>query len=233
MKKKLPLQILKSLEKYVTLQGEQFDVIEPGTFLVRVKDKDPKSSFYFNVEQYKQDSAFRLLIDYKPRDSKSVDNNKTWIVEKELQSYFDAWVTILKEYDEVKSFYDDPIIKTFADNYFAEFEIVDENSECEPFLPKQILMIDKHLDSISKGVTKYQHDKNALEIDEIKADIIELRANLTSKSKKWVVRRLSIIWAKITKQGPKLMKDLLSETKKQLIIEGTKMIINTGIEILK
>jgi hypothetical protein len=233
MKKKLPLDILKSLEKFVTLQGEQFDVIEPGNFLLRVKDKDPKSIFYFNVEQYKQDSAFRLLIDFKPRDRKSVENHETWILAKDLQSQFDEWVTILKEYDKVKSFYDDPIIKTFADSYYAEFEIVDENADFEPFLPNQILMIDKHLNSISKGLRKYQQDKNALEIDEIKADIIELRDNLTSKSKKWIIKRLSIIWAKITKQGPKLMKDLLSETKKQLIIEGAKMIISTGIEILK
>jgi hypothetical protein len=233
MKKKLPLEILKSLEKFVSLQGEQFDVIEPGNFLLRVKDKDPKSDFYFNVEQYKYDSAFRLLIDFKPKDSKSVGNNQIWILEKELQSYFDAWLILLKAYDKVKSFYDDPIIRTFADNYYAEFEIVDENANVEPFLPKQILMIDKHLDSISKGITKYKHAKNAMEIDEIKEDIRELRDNLASKSKKWIVKRLSIIWAKITKQGPKLMKDLLSETKKQLIIEGAKMIITTGIEILK
>lgn len=233
MKKNLPLEILKSLEKFVNLQGDQFEVIEPKSFLLRIKDKDSKSSFYFNVEQYKQDSSFRLLIDFKPKDNQSVDNVRIWIPSKNLQAVFDAWVSILKEYEKVKSFYDDPIIKTFADSYFADFEIIDENADIEPFLPMQILMIDKHLDSISKGLIKYRNDKNDTQIDDINADILDLRDNLTSKSKKWVVKRLSIIWAKITKQGPKLMKDLLSETKKQLIIEGVKMIINTGIDVIK
>ena len=232
-KKKLPLEILKALEKFVTLKGEQFDVIDPGNFLIKVKDKDKNSDFYFYVEQFKQESGFKLLIDVKPKDAQIVTNYRTWINTNELQNFFNNWVLLLKEYDKVKSFYDDPIVQSFADEYYAEFKIIDPNAEIEPFNPTQILLLDKHLESLEKNITKYQNELNKDQLKEIKEEILDLRDNLTSKSKVWIIKKLSFIWAKITKQGTKLMKELLSEAKKQIVKEGVKMLIETGIEYIK
>lgn len=233
MKKKIPLVVLKSLEKFVTIKGEEFEVLEPKEYLLRVVDKDKNSDFYFNIKDFRIEKGLRFQIDYKPRDSQSIQNFELWIMDSELESFFDKWLRLLREYDTVKSFYDDPILRSFANDYYSEFEIIDENADTEPLKPAQIFLLDKHLEYLEKNIGKYEDDTNRLKIQEISEDINELRENLTSKSKAWVINGLSFIWAKITTQGINLMKDLLSETKKQAVIQGVKLLIGQSIELLK
>lgn len=52
MKKKIPLIVLETLEKYVKLRGGQFDILPPEDFLLKVVDNDSESDFYFNVEEF-------------------------------------------------------------------------------------------------------------------------------------------------------------------------------------
>jgi hypothetical protein len=162
-KKRLPLEVLKSFEKFVALKGVGFDVIDPENFLLKIKDKDKESDFYFYVEQFKQENGYKALIDFKPKDSKSVLNNRVLINVTELETMFNNWITMLQEYENVKSFYDDPIIQSFADEYFSEFKIVDANAEFEPFKPSQILILDEHLDFLEKNIVKYQNENIAVQ----------------------------------------------------------------------
>ncbi len=232
MKKRLPLHVLETLEKYVQLTGEQFEVIDPEDFLLKIIDKEKSSDFYFNLEGYKVDNGLKLLVDWKPINKESTANSKKWITDKQLDGYFSNWVALLERYETVNSFFDDPIIKSFADEYFAEFEIIDEDSDIKPLNPKQILLLDEHLEYIEKNIEKYQTENNASQIQDIKSEIIELRENLTSKTKTWVVRNLSNIWAKITKQGTPLLKEFLSETKKIAIKEGIQYLIEQGTTLI-
>lgn len=232
MKKKIPLIVLETLEKYVKLKGEQFEVISPDKFLVKVVDKDTDSDFYFNIEDYKMENGLKLLIDWKPANKESISNSRAWRDGKQLDGFFSNWVSLLKRYETVNSFFDDPILKSFADEYYAEFEIIDENSETNPFSTKQILMLDEHLEYIEKNIDKFKTDKNANQLESIKKDVEELRENLTIKSKKWIVKNLSKIWAKITKQGTPFLKEFLSEAKKAVIREGIKFMIEQGSNVI-
>lgn len=233
MKKKIPLIVLETLEKYVKLKGEQFAVVAPDKFLVKVIDKDNESDFYFNIENYKMENGFKLLIDWKPVNKESISNSRVWIDGKQLDSLFSNWVNLLKGYETVNTFFDDPFIKTYAEEYYAEFEIVDEDAETNPFNTKQILMLDEHLEYLEKNIDKFRTDKNASQLESIKREIDELRENLTTKSKKWIVKNLSNIWAKIAKQGTPFLKEFLSESKKAIIREGIKFMIEHGTNILK
>ena len=58
-KKDLPLTILKSLEEFVTLKGEKFEVVNPDNHLLKIIDIDNDSNFSFIVEKYqKQNNVF-------------------------------------------------------------------------------------------------------------------------------------------------------------------------------
>jgi hypothetical protein len=233
MKKKIPLIVLETLEKYVELKGEQFEVVNPEKFLVKVVDKDKDSDFYFNIEDYKMENGLKLLIDWKPANKESISNNRSWCEGKQLDGFFSNWVNLLKRYETVNSFFDDPIIKSFAEEYYSEFEIIDEDADKKPFNTKQILLLDEHLESIEKSIDKFRTEKNANQLDSIKKDINELRDNLTIKSKKWIIKNISTIWAKITKQGTPFLKEFLSEAKKEIIKEGIKFMIEQGSTLLK
>lgn len=232
MKKKIPLQVLETIEPYVNKKGTSFESIEPKNFLLKFIDKDDNSDFYFNVEEYKIESDFKLLIDYKPKSKQSTANRKTWIKANLLETHFTNWLKLLEGYDNVKTVFDDPILEAFADEYFTEFEIIDEDADVRPFSTKQVLLLDKHLESIQMKIDKFQTPENKVEIDKIKSNVEEVRNNLTKKSKKWVIKQVSKIWAQITKQGPKLMKEFLSETKKHAIKEGVKFLFDKGVDLI-
>ncbi|MDF0694869.1 hypothetical protein [Aquirufa ecclesiirivi] len=232
MKKKIPLQVLETIESYVNLQGTTFDSVDPNEFLLKFVDKDNNSDFYFNVETYKMENDFQILIDFKPSNKQTVGNRKAWIRAEQLEFNFTNWLKILEGYDSVKTVFDDPIIKAYSDEYYTEFEIIDKDADTKPFATKQILLLDDHLEGIQMKIDNFQTKENNAEIEKIKENIQELRNNLTKKSKKWVLKKLSNIWAKITNQGPNLMKEFLSEAKKQAIKEGVKFLFENGGNLL-
>ena len=232
MKKKIPLIVHESLERFVKLKGENFIVIEPDNFLVRIIDADNDSDFYFNIEEYKVQNGLQLHVDFKPANKLTVSNSKSWVDIRSLDGVFGNWVKFLDRYETVNTFFDDPILKSFVDDYYAEFEIVDENAESKPLKPNQILLLDKHLEYIENNIDQFKTENNKTHINDIKKEVIELRENLTSKPKEWVVRKLSIIWGKLTKQGTKLLKKFVSISEKQIIIEGVKYLIEEGPDLI-
>ena len=233
MKKKLPLTVLESLEKFVQLNGEQFEIHAHEKFMLSLSDNDKNSDFFFNIEECKNENGLKLLIGWKPINKDNIISKRMWIDCKDLEIYFNNWIIVLKGYEKVNSFFDDPILNSYAEDYYSEFIIVDEDLETIPFKPQQILMLDAHLETIEDNIEKYKTEVNNEQIDDIKKDINELRGKLTIKSRKWIIRNISIIWAKITKLGTPLLKEFLSEAKKTVVREGIKYMIEQGAGLVK
>jgi hypothetical protein len=226
-KKDLPLAILKSLQPFVKLRGDKFETLDPKENLLKVVDQEPESDFHFTIEEYKkaQNGKFQFLMSRSPKSQNETDIYKTWVNISELEPQFQTWIKLLDEYENVESFFDDPIIKSFSEEYFTEFEIIDEDAHIKPLNTKQILLLDSHLEELGERLVAFSTKENTDEISQIQEDIVKLRENLTNKSKKWVIKRLSKIWAKIAKQGTKFIKEFLSESKKEVIKQGVKGLI--------
>lgn len=233
MKKKLPLTVLEILEPFLSKKGNNYELAESGEYLLQFKDKDKASDFYFRIMKYKNGNELLLLIEFKPASKDSVENTQTWVRAGALEPHFTNWISLLDRYDKVKSIFDDPIIDAFKNEYYADWELVDEDADIAPFSPKKILLLDEHLEYIESNIEKYKTETNEQEILEIKSNVSELRKNLTKKSKAWVVNNLSNIWAKITKQGPGLLKEFISEAKKEIIKGGAKYLIEQATEIIR
>ena len=232
-KKEIPLSILKTLEKFVNLKGEKFIVSDSNDFLMKIKDVDENSSFQLLIEKQEiKNGNLEILLITKPTSDNNNAPNRRWIKVEKLTDEFEKWLNILDGYEKTYTFFDDPIIKSFAEDYYIEFEVVDENANVEPLKPKQILLLDKHLEFIEKNIGKYENEENKVQLEEIKNDVSVLRDNLTNKSKAWVIKNLSTIWAKLTKQGTKFIKEFLSESRKQAIKEGVKYLIEQGTDLI-
>lgn len=232
MKKKIPLQILKTLEPFLKKESTIFEIIPQDQYLIKFVDKDKNSDFHFIIEDFKNQPAFSVLVNRKPHSDLATKIDRKWVNVNLLEKEFQSWVNILEEYDNIKSIFDDNIVEAFANEYYTEFEIIDEDAEINPLKVKQILLLDEHLEKIQNNIKKYKTEKNEAEIDNIINEVIELRENLTKKSKKWVIKKLSVVWGKISKQGPILIKEFLSEGSKYLIKESVKFIAEKGIDLL-
>jgi hypothetical protein len=230
-KKQTPLQVLKALEPFIDKIGENFINSEPETDLIRFSDIDTNSDFYFHIKQYQIKSAFQVLVEYKPHSEITTEKKQLWVNGTEIGKYFNAWIKLLQTYDDVKSPFDDPIIESFKDDYYTEFEIIDEEKD-KPLKPKQILLLDAYFEKVSKKIDKHIDESNAKQIEEIKGDISELRENLSSKTKVWIANKVCWIWAKMTKLGPKMMKDLVNEGNKQIVKESVSQLIEFGKNLI-
>ncbi|AEA42968.1 hypothetical protein [Fluviicola taffensis] len=231
MKKKIPLLVHEFIEPFLDRKGKNFLNIDPDKFMIRFIDKDPGSDFYFNVEEFRLDKGFQLLIDWKPLDKQNVANKRMWIAASALDQFLSKWLELLDGYDKVKTVFDDPIVESYSEDFFSEFELIDEDEE-QPVTIKQALLIDEHLDSITNRIDTFINDKNELQIIEIKKDIQDLKENLTTQSKKTILKSLTRIWGKIAKQGIPLIKEFLTEAKKQIIKQSVSILLEKGGDII-
>ena len=229
-KKKYPLAILKSLEEFVDLKGEKFIVKNSDNYLIEIVDIDENSNFSFLIKDYKQnqDGRYQVLLERNPYDENNTSKQTSWISVKDLKVYFNLWLKMLEQYENVKSFFDDPILKFYQEEYLQEFEINNEEAFCKPLTSKQILLIDDHLNNIVFKIDDYRDENNGNKIDDVKNEISILRENITINSKIWVLKSLTRIWAKLNKLGPKFMREFLSETNKEIVKQGVKALIDVA-----
>lgn len=230
-KKQTPLIVLKALEPFIDKIGENYTNAESNDYLISFTDVDPDSEFYFNIENYETKNDFKVLVEYRPFTEQNVEKRRVWIKGSEINTYLTKWINLLKAYETVKSPFDDPITESFRNDYYTEFEIIDEEKD-KPLKPKQILLLDAYFEKVEEKIDEHITELNSEQIKEIKNDISELRENLSSKTKVWIADRVSWIWAKMTKLGPKLMKDFVNEGNKQIVKEGVTQIIEFGKNLI-
>ena len=219
-KKDLPLAVLKTLEPYVNLQGEKFKVIVNEN-LLHVNDIDDTSDFFFSIKDYKeQNNSFHFLLERKPKNHKDTSVIKNWINLNNLDKHFKSWVNLLNQYDEVVSFYDDPIIKSNAEQFYQKFEILDENSDFETFNLEQQLLLEEYLNTAKKNLLSLKENENegkTLLIEELENEADEIKSVLTKESKKKVIRRLSKFLGKAQKTGLDVIKAIFINVSSEII----------------
>lgn len=229
MKKKLSIDVLRGLEPYVQYNNDLFVVNEDESTLLTVKDKEKNSDFQFVIKGSEQSQGkFYLRIHIKPEDCLGSRKSSYLVEPTKVGECFGKWVNLLIEYNNTKTFFDDPIISAYTDEYYAEFEFVDADADLKPFDSNLIIAIDSILENTQQQLPQYITESNSSQIEEIQNNITELRNNLTLKSKKWVAKKLSVIWAKLSKQGVRFIKDFVKEGRKQLIDVGVKFLIEIG-----
>ncbi|MFC4818631.1 hypothetical protein [Flavobacterium sp. GCM10023249] len=227
-KKDLPIEILKVLEKYVSIHGEKYIKIQDPESLLKFIDIDEESSFFFCLNLYQNE---KFIISYKPYNRSNVDLYKISIKPNELDGHFKLWINLLDEYANTKSIFDDPILKFYEEEFYAEFEILEDEKE-KPLDNNQILFLDDYLENLDKGLEKYKIEGNKIRIENIQKEIKQLQETLTEKNKEQVVTSFSKILAKVKKLGVKYLKEFITEGTKQVISTTIKYLIENGHNLI-
>jgi hypothetical protein len=228
-KKDIPLVVHEILEPFVLKKGKHFTIDYNSNALLKFVDTEIGSDFYFEINKFEKDV---ITIIIKPFDKSTINGSSVEINSKNLGAYFNNWISILEQYQKVKTVFDDPILKSFQEEYFSEFEILEDEKE-KPLKNNQILLFDEYLENLFLGLEKHKTELNKTKIDEIQYEINSLQENLTSQNKIEIVEKFSKILAKIKKLGTNFLKEFITEGKKQIVSKGIKFLIEQGPNIIE
>ncbi len=233
-KENTPLVVLKSIEPYLNKTGAYFLNDIPKEDLIRFKGINVNSAFFFHIKSNRVSSNGRnqIKIAYYPHSDQSSTLTETWIDCTSIEPHFKKWVNLLEQYSNTKTPFDDPIIDSFFNDYYSDFEIIDEEKD-KPLESKWIIPLHEHFEEIKHRLEEHKNDANASEIEDIQEEISDLNSQLTRKGRQWVATKISTIWAKMTKMGVKYIKEFVETSRKQLFKDGaSKMfeLAQKGIE---
>jgi hypothetical protein len=228
-KKDFPLSILETIEGLLKSDSTYFETADPGESLLKFKDKDPKSDFYFEIKGYSFDNNRKLSVDisFKPRHKDIPAAHDKKIEAKSLGTYLKIWTDILAEYERIKIF-DDPILKQYQDEFLADFELLDGDADSKSYDYKTQVWIGEYLDRCKTRLIEIKTEDNGAEVEQVKKDIDELKNTQTSLTKRKVVEKLAKIWAKTRKLGLQFIKEFYQEAKKEII----KQLIKGQIDLM-
>lgn len=234
-KKDLPLIIIQKLAPFV---GKETDIyyaeLKDKTMLLQVFDKDDKSDFYFFVTDYKKSanisggSGYSVYMDCKPASSTEPGNMTRSSDVINLDKYFQNWITLISQYNKTPSFYDDPILEHYEEEYFTDFtESFGNEDQDKPFTTQQQFALDELFTNLKIELTKQAENKSGEQKTELQVvvnEITELQENIHLTNKSKVISKTSKIFAKLHKMGISFIKEIGTEVKKHLIkkiIDGT------------
>ena len=215
-KKDIPIRVLEILEPFVIKEGKCFQIDYNSNSLLKFIDRDNNSDFYFEINKFEKDL---ITLTIKPFSKSTVNGSGVVIQSKDLGTYFTNWILILEQYEKVKSVYDDPILHSFEEEFFSDFEILEEDKN-KPLENDKILLLDEYLANLADGLGKHKTEENIKRIEEIQSNILLLQENLTNHSREEIAKKIVKIFAKIKKLGTKYLKEFITAGRKKLMDEG-------------
>ena len=218
-KRRIPLAVLEILEPFLTKTSE---LVEFGDTeneqLLKFVDKDPNSDFYFIIEKSKFESGkLVVLLTQAPKNRDVIDKYTFWTHGTHLETQFNEWLTIVERYTTIKSTFDDPILKQYEEEFFTDFEIIDNDANFKSFDFNQQLFLEDYLDKVIISLETQTDKENEDQLNEITNDINDLKKKLTVTTKKATIEKLVKIWAKIRKVGLPLIKEAYVQVRNELI----------------
>lgn len=226
-KKDFPLQIHTDLNSVKTEFSKNFKYSNTSSPLLRFEDLDDSSSFYFEINDYKDVSSrgvFHYTITYKPINQNRLEETSENLNFSDLYHRLESWINVIQSFDVIPHFSNNPILENYIEENYQEYEILDDDADVVPFdLPRQIL-IDNYLDEVIIRLVSYE-EENEENLEELKAVAVELKSTLTQSTKNQVVRKLSVLWAMAREKGIPIFKEIFVELAKEVIIAmGKKML---------
>jgi hypothetical protein len=219
VKKKIAIAVWQEIQPLIDEHRQLFKPLRTDKFAFHLLDLDPESDFFFQCEF--QDHNGHFKIHYKPLNKNRIQPiDESGIELKTFVNRMTLWADVLKTYSETPTFYDDPILQQYEDEFFKDLEIDEPDADEKPFDFTRQLYLDKYISNIKGLLDKYKEtatDEQIIEIESIESDCDNLRQKITIISKNGAVKYLAKIWAKSRKYSLELIKDMLKEFKKEAV----------------
>lgn len=220
MKKTVPLAILQIIEPILTqLDQARLTVDRTSDSIFRVTDAEPGSDFFFEVMTASINSTGNnsVRMKYKPANAVDIGVLENNFGAAQIPTLFSHWLTVIKGYQNVKSVYDDPILKQYAEDFYTEFESADEDATTVSFNLKQQLLLDSALSQVIQVLESKKDDTNREAISELIEQAEEIQATVTESTKQETLTKMSKLFAKIQKGSIKWIKDVYPIIEKEVI----------------
>jgi len=221
--KNYPLSQLKNIQvllnefrKLIFQNSDIIDQIKDPRNLIYLRYKN-NEIFFFKVTSPNLTADFRSFFNfnYLPQDENSFNqtsfNNESSII----LEHFSIWINLLREYEEVNLDEDEIIENFYQEEFFHDFEILDEDAYTAPFEHEKQVILYNFLTYIETELKRQLTDDP--EIKELIAETEEFKDNIQNFSKKVVVKKFSRILAKIKKKALSMIIEILNEGKKEII----------------
>ncbi len=216
MKKKLPINLIRIINPILTQNQDLISFETSDEFMFKFVDKDSTSDFVFTIHTIDaKDDEYKITR--KPKNKTNNSEFTYWMDFEEVVEILKDWINTISEYSSTNSVFDDPILMGFSEQYYDQIKILDEDADIRPFTVEQIIKLDKYLENVVLKLEDYRSNENSSEITNIVEETETLRKDLTKSTKNQVLKRLTRIWGKISKQGIPLIKGIVKEGIKEAI----------------
>lgn len=226
MKKNVPLDLLEALQPIADKNLDLVVTIKDANSLFHLKDKDETSTFHFKVISHAINKGkFEYKVEFKPKNKLDVSSHSANYSPTNVKIKLKEWLNILQGYDNLVTVYDNPKIKIYQEEFESKFEIIDEDSEITCFDLEQQVFIDEYIDSSIKKIELLKSNapkEEVVYLEELIEDANLIKKNLTKETKKQIIRRLSVFWAKARYIGLPVLKEIFinvaSEVSKKILM---------------
>jgi hypothetical protein len=208
--------LLKYFREFTNEKSNLLELVDVNGSVVYVRYKK-KPDFFFQIHSPRQSPASGPLftVECLPKSQISLEKLVGSAGSKLAKSYFSNWHVILEGYESVKYREEDFFLEQYEEEFYADFELIDDDAETKPFEHQRQLFLYKFLDLIDARLD--EEDASDEDIAEIKSDIAQLQSNIQNLTKKNATIKLSKIFAKAKKKGLKLISDIYDVGKKEII----------------
>lgn len=225
-KKDYPLVILQQLFELKRKYPSESKIVKADNSLLRFEDKDALSNFYFQINSFgKNNQGFYYSVSYKPASANELEKADRNLSHPDLLKRIDNWSETIQKFNKTDYFASDPLIDSYAKEYFDEYRIIEEDADIKPFDLRRQIIIDSYLNESIKYLESYEKEIPDIDLSEPIEIATELKNTQFELTKNQVIKRLSIFWAVTRKKGLPILKQVFFELAKELMKEfGKKMI---------
>lgn len=243
-KRDRPIALIKAVEPTIKANLDLISVKADNAAFYILKDKVEYSKFYFIIYREKGQISTKtanvqlpVYIQFYPSNLEDLSTTELIVDRKDVAGIIQNWISVLKEYNNTPSVFDDAVLNSYKDEFYEQYKVVDEDANIKPFNLQQQLFIDNYLDYVIHKAPDYKTADNEADVEDIINDAKELKTNLTTLTKQKVIDGLCWMWAKMQKNGLLMLKGLFLKIQDEGVKEGvkeiTKFMIDLGKQIVK
>jgi hypothetical protein len=233
--KQLPLAVLidvkNLLDSFDSLYKMNSDII------LRVEDNETpvlkfvnigNDEYSFTIKNPKLQSTGNQIVyfcNYKPSNDSNFNGQEGVFAFKNIKASFDNWINLMRELEKYRNILSEPFLKEYTDEFFAEFEFVEEDDDNNHYGTQKQIDLYNALDKLELYLKTQEQSEI---IEGIIKETIDLKENIQNISKGATKKRVAKMFAKIKKGGIKVFKDVVEVGYKEII----KAALHSGTDVI-
>ena len=146
----------------------------------------------------------------------------------EVIERFSDWVNTLNEFDEIIWEEEDLITAAYEEEFYTEFDILDEDADIKPFSSEQQKTLNGF---VNKLVENLEAKKDEYPVEDILEDVKAIKKDLPISTKKKIIKSFAKAFAKMKKLGVEAFEDFVKDGMKDVMKEAIK--IGMQAEVIK